>query len=497
MDVQQRFERMIAARHACVCISTIEEEFALQMIAQASINTGKPFYVWTVTKGLYDGLLAGAAPIPGTDHPAAALFHLAQSERDRKGIIVMLDLAGHLRDERTLRILREATRKVNESGGMVVLLDAVCELPEVIRAVASALEIPFPDEEEIERLVRAALRKVNEDKKIVVDMSRTDLNTIVRNLCGLTRRQIRQIVTDVAMDDARFDRRDVEHALALKRSAMANIGLLEHVEAPTSMDEIGGLGKLKEWLRKRQNSMGEQAAKYGLRAPRGLLMLGVQGAGKSLASKAVATAWQRPLMRLDVGRLYDRYIGESEKRLRDALRQAEASAPIVLRIDEIEKAFASAASQSTDGGLSKRMFGSLLTWMQEHEAPVFLIATANDIDALPPELLRKGRFDGIFFVDLPPVATREQILAIHLRKRDRDPQKFDLARIASVSEGFSGAEIEQAIASAMHDAFDQREEVTTEHIVRAIESSPPLSVTMAERIAQLRAWASGRCVPAE
>ncbi len=200
---------------------------------------------------------------------------------------------------------------------------------------------------------------------------------------------------------------------------------------------------------------------------------------------------------MDVGSLYDRYIGESERRLRDALHQAEVMAPIILWIDEIEKAFASAASRSTDGGLSQRMFGSLLTWMQEHRAPVFLVATANDIEALPPELLRKGRFDEIFFVDLPSKPIRAEILAVHLRKRNRDPVGFDIESLANKSEGYSGAEIEQAILSAMHDAFAARAGLDTERIVAALEGSPPLSVTQAERVSALRRWAKGRCVPAD
>jgi SpoVK/Ycf46/Vps4 family AAA+-type ATPase len=226
-------------------------------------------------------------------------------------------------------------------------------------------------------------------------------------------------------------------------------------------------------------------------------MLGMQGAGKSLSAKAVATSWQRPLLRLDVGALYDRYIGESERRLRDALRQAEMMSPIILWIDEIEKGFASAASQSTDGGLSKRMFGSLLTWMQEHKTQVFLIATANDIEALPPELLRKGRFDEIFFVDLPGLEARRQIFSIHLAKRQRDPEAFDLDTLAEASDGFSGAEIEQAVIAALCQAFSANAQLTTAGLTTAIKSSPPLSVTMAERVQELREWAAGRCMAAD
>jgi len=226
-------------------------------------------------------------------------------------------------------------------------------------------------------------------------------------------------------------------------------------------------------------------------------MLGVQGAGKSLCAKAIATAWHQPLLRMDPSTLYASYIGESERNLRQALRQTEAMSPVVLWIDEIEKGFASAASQSTDGGLSKRMFGTLLTWMQEHEAPVFVVATANDIEALPPELLRKGRFDEIFFVDLPTEPVRRDIFAIHLKKRRRDPQQFDLQALARTSEGYSGAEIEQAIISALHEAYADNAELDTGRILTALRTSPPLSVTMAETVQCLRAWSKGRCVPVD
>jgi SpoVK/Ycf46/Vps4 family AAA+-type ATPase len=274
-------------------------------------------------------------------------------------------------------------------------------------------------------------------------------------------------------------------------------GALEAVEAPVRLGDIGGLTRLKRWLAAREPALRDGAEKHGLQAPRGVLLLGVQGAGKSLAAKAIATAWGRPILRLDAGALYDRYVGESEARLREALRQAEAMAPVVLWIDEIEKAFASAASTSSDGGLSRRMFGCLLTWMQEHRAPVFLAATANDIEALPPELLRKGRFDEIFFVDLPCAQARQEIVAIHLRRRGKNPADFDLAALADVAEGFSGAEIEQAIASSITEAFAAGTVFGTSAVETAMRSSPPLSVTMREKITALRQWAEGRCVPAD
>jgi SpoVK/Ycf46/Vps4 family AAA+-type ATPase len=226
-------------------------------------------------------------------------------------------------------------------------------------------------------------------------------------------------------------------------------------------------------------------------------LLGVQGCGKSAACKSVAVGWQLPLLKLDPGQLYDKYVGESERNLRKAIKQAESMAPVVLWIDEIEKAFASAAAESTDGGLSKRMFGTLLNWLQDHKSLIFCVATANDISALPPELVRKGRFDEVFFVDLPAHDTREKIFAIHLRSRKRDPAKFDLAALADAAEGFSGAEIEQSIVGALYAAFAQDRDLTQDDILRELRETRPLSVTMAERVATLRAWASNRCVPAD
>jgi SpoVK/Ycf46/Vps4 family AAA+-type ATPase len=359
------------------------------------------------------------------------------------------------------------------------------------------MTLSVPDGKEIEDLVKATVRRLNKLHTIDAAMTNRELAAMVGNLRGLTRRQVEQIITAVSLDDRRFDAADLPRILARKREMIESGGLLEFVEAPTDMSQIGGLDRLKLWLKQREQALGPDARKFGIEPPRGILMLGVQGAGKSLCAKAIATAWKRPLMRLDPSVLYDRYIGESERRLRDALKQAEMMSPVVLWIDEIEKGFASAASRSIDGGLSQRMFGTLLTWMQEHRAPVFLAATANDIEALPAELLRKGRFDEIFFVDLPCDASRQKIVEIHLRKRSRDPARFDTARLAKASDGYSGAEIEQAIIASLHEAFTAKADVTTDLIERCLRNSPPLSVTMSERIAGLRSWAKGRCVPAE
>jgi SpoVK/Ycf46/Vps4 family AAA+-type ATPase len=367
----------------------------------------------------------------------------------------------------------------------------------VIRAVATPFELSFPLPPEIEQIVKELLRSRKDELGLEVNITKRDFEIVIRNLRGLTRRQVRQVVLDAIADNRKFDATDLHHIMAAKRKCLTGDGLLEYIETPATVSEIGGMNHLKAWLARRQDALSDAAAGFGLTPPRGIFMLGVQGSGKSLAAKAVAAAWSRPLLRMDPSLLFDRFIGESERRLNSALAQAEAMAPIVLWIDEIEKGFASAASQSTDGGLSKRMFGTLLTWMQERTAAVFLIATANDIESLPPELLRKGRFDEIFFVDLPNTEARAAIFRIHLIKRKRNAASFDLNGLAAASDGYSGAEIEQAVISGLFDAFAVKTELTTEILIATLRNSPPLSVTMAERIDDLRTWSKGRCVPAD
>jgi SpoVK/Ycf46/Vps4 family AAA+-type ATPase len=497
MTDEERFAGLLQARYPAVSIITPEEEDALDTVLRSAIELQLDALLWSNSHGVRDGLLEDGASVPDSEHPAAALYHLSTLPNKRR-VIVTLDLAAHLsKDERTLRQWRDLVRKCLRDGSTIVMIDHHADRPEVVRAWSTDFELSLPDEAELEQIVKSTLRQRNEEKPVQVHLARRDLDTILRNLKGLSRREARQIILETVSEDNRLDLSDVNHILAQKRRMLQASGLLEYIESPVDLSEIGGLTRLKTWLDQRQCGFSKEAAAFGLSAPKGVLMLGVQGAGKSLAAKAVATAWHMPLMRMDVGALYDKYIGESEKRLRDTLRQAEAMAPIVLWIDEIEKAFASAASRSNDGGLSQRMFGTLLTWMQERRGQVFTIATANDIEALPPELLRKGRFDEIFFVDLPTDDARQQICAIHLKKRNRDPAKFDLAAMSTAAHGYSGAEIEQAILAGLHNAFAAKTELTTQHVLDALALSPPISVTMAERIAGLRLWARGRCVQAD
>ncbi|MGD8450688.1 MAG: AAA family ATPase [Phycisphaerae bacterium] len=495
MDDRIRLEQVLRSGPPCVSIKTFEEDYVLELLREVAAKLGRALWIWSVSGGVQDGVLRDTPPVPNTDKPVEGLIHLA-TVPDRP-LCVTLDLGPHLRDERTLRVARNLLRHFRESGSQLVMLDYGEELPDVLREYASTFTVSLPDEAEISELVRDKLRRVSRERPIQIKITRNSLKTIIRNLRGLTRRQIEQIIAEVATEDRRFDDADVHHVMTRKRQTLHRGSLLEYIDTPVDLSEIGGLRRLKRWLAERETALTDAGREYGLAAPRGVLLLGIQGAGKSLCAKAVATAWQLPLLRMDVGALYDRYVGESERRLRATLEQAEAMAPLVLWVDEVEKAFASAASRSTDGGLSQRMFGTLLTWMQERTSPAFLVATANDIEALPPELLRKGRFDEIFFVDLPDAKVRRDIFAIHLRKRQRAPAAFDLTALAKAADGFSGAEIEQAVIAGMHAAFAVKKNLSTEHILEAVRTSPPLSVTMAERVAALREWADGRCVPAD
>ncbi len=498
MDNRDALRRLISTRTPCIFIPTFEEAYVVDILSEIVGDIEDcAYFCWTANQGLHTAWFDPVKPDPKTEHPAAAMFALLDRAASKRHVTLLIDLVEHLGDARTLRLLRDVIRFHEGRGGTVVLVDHRSDLPPVIHAHATCFEPALPDEKEVLQIVRATLRRVHDRTPIRARMSKAEMSTLVKNLSGLSRRHVTRIVTECALTDRSFTAADMNHVLAAKRRAMNADGLLEYVESPISLDEIGGLRRLKRWLKHRVLAQGDEAVAFGLTPPRGVLLLGVQGAGKSLSAKAIAAAWGRPLLRMDPGALYDRYIGESERRLRGALRQAEMMAPVVLWIDEIEKGFASAAGQSTDGGVSQRMFGTLLTWMQDHTTAVFLVATANNIDALPPELLRKGRFDEIFFVDLPSAEARRQIFRIHLRQRGRDPDDFDLVRLATAADGYSGAEIEQGIVSALHEAFTGKRDIDTDGVETAIAESPPLSVTMAERLGALRAWAQNRCVPAD
>ena len=464
-----------------------------------AIDPALTYRRWTAVHGIVPARMAGQRPVEGTENAAAALAWIPLHSSGVRTIDVFYDLCAHLGDARTLRALKEAVASARLSFSVIVLVERGGKLPDFVEAEGHAVTAAPPKEQEIEAIVRDAVKDVSKARSIEASIRRSTLDAITRSLRGLTRRQVRRVITAAVTHDNRFDDDDLEQSMLLKRNALGDLdGVLEFVQAPVSMDSIGGLARLKAWLHARQLSTADEAEEFGLSLPRGVMLLGVQGAGKSLAAKAVATAWKVPLLRLDAGALFDKFVGESERKLRESLEQADRMAPAVLWIDEIEKGFASASSQSNDGGLSRRMFGTLLTWMQERRSATFLVATANDISALPPELLRKGRFDEIFFVDLPDAMVRRTILSIHLARRKRATETFDMDALVAATAGYSGAEIEAGIESALRVAFAEgRRPLATQDLVDAYRASPPISVVMADRIEELRIWSRGRCVPAD
>lgn len=500
----EALRRQLDGVHPLLVIETDDERGAREALFEATPAEVR-LREWTAIRGISSGLssaqLSGDS-IADTTNASDALRWVAENDTHERSINAFYDLGAHLQDPRVARALKEAVACARRNFSAIVLVEHRVAFPPTVGALASEaehIEVPTPNEHDMEELVRSTVRDVARSRKIEATVRRSTLDAMARGLRGLTRRQAERVVVAAVTDDDRFDDSDLERMLLEKRNACADLaGVLEFVQAPVSMDDIGGLSRLKQWLNARDLGAADEAQEFGLSLPRGVLLLGVQGAGKSLAAKAVATAWRVPLLKLDAGALFDKYVGESERRLRDSLKQADRMAPAVLWIDEIEKGFASASSQSSDGGLSRRMFGTLLTWMQERRSATFLVATANDISALPPELLRKGRFDEVFFVDLPNAAVRQTILSIHLSRRKRDPKRFQLDQLVAATAGFSGAEIEAGIESALRRAFaNERRELTEQDLIETFAASPPISVVMAEKVAELRAWAAQRCVPAD
>ncbi|MEN6449022.1 MAG: AAA family ATPase [Thermoguttaceae bacterium] len=492
----ESLQLLIQAGNPIISIETPDEPRAVRAVREVAEAMKLPLLEWSVTEGLVTTPPAGLQTVVKPAKVADAIHHI--KETTYPALYLFKDLAPHCKDPHIARLLRDVYFSSNSRLWTLVLVDAV-ELPGEVRRLAIPFDIGWPDEAELMDLVRKTFQEAQRRSIRPVESRLTsrEMEILVQTLRGLTTEEAVRVVSGAIYADNVLDRADLSRVVDAKRNLLGTTGCLEAVAADVSPDEIGGLKNLKRWLNLRRGGFGAAAREFGLDPPRGMLLLGVQGCGKSLCAKVVASAWRMPLLRMDPGVLYQKYIGESEARLREALRQAESMSPVILWIDEIEKAFASSGSDSADGGLSQRMFGTLLAWMQDHRQPIFLIATANNLAQLPPELMRKGRFDEIFFIDLPGEAEREVIFSIHLRKRRRDKAGFDLPRLAAAADGFSGAEIEQAVISGLYAAFAEKAECTTDHLLEALHGTQPLSTVMGEQVERLRTWAHGRCVMAD
>ena len=489
---------LIRTRHAIVVMCTTDEPSAARVARQAGFQMGMPVMEWSINEGLHCVEPPGGGKIMGTGTLLGALKCMADSVSHN--VYVLKDAISHLKDAAAERAFREVAMSFTRDSRTVFMIDTQAKLPASLTGLSVPYDLALPDEAEIRKLVKKTLLELTEFGEPLIGMDRAELSKFLANLRGLTRLEISQVMASAILPDGKLDADDINRAIELKRQRFQQAGVLDYIPAPDIAPKVGGMAGLRDWLKRRENVFTKQAREYGLETPRGILMLGVQGCGKSLMARVVASQWSLPLLRMDVGALYDKYVGQTEKHLRQAFKVASGMAPCVMWIDEIEKAFASAGTgpggAQSDGGLSQRMFGQLLTWMQDRAHPVFLVATANDISALPPELMRKGRFDEIFFVDLPGPDARQEIFKIHLARRKRDSNSYDVAALVQASNGFSGSEIEQAIVSAMYAAFNEEREFTTEDIIAEMEATQPISIVMAEKIAALRQWAQGRCVSA-
>src|SRR5581483_1693241 len=404
----------------------------------------------------------------------------------------------HMDNAVVVRRLRDVGQKFSANRRTVILTAPSIEIPSELTSLVEYLDLPLPDRDRLREIIEATFKRLSKTYTLALKLDGDGVDRMAANLRGLTEEEADRAVSQAVVTRYALCPESITDVLQAKKELLRHSGMLEFIDGSDTMASIGGLENLKQWLAQRRGAWEDRAREFGLEAPRGMIVLGVQGCGKSLCARAVAGEWKLPLVKFDTAAVYDKYIGETEKRIQKVFQVAEGLAPCVLWIDELEKVFAGSGpdSASADAGVSSRLLAAFLSWMQDRKAPVFVAATCNNVTVLPPELIRKGRFDELFFVDLPNQAERKQIFAIQLKRRNRNPGNFDLDRAAATARGYSGAEIDAAVQTAMYAAYSQKTEVTTEHLLNALRATVPLSTTRAEEIEALREWARNRAVPA-
>lgn len=491
--IAEELETLIRARYPLIYAVTWEEQRLDSLLSSIAAKRGKKFFVWSVSRGLlpYGTPVQSKKIDEATRDPAVALDRVV--EHMEPAIFCFKDFHPFMNDPVIVRKLRELAQHLKSTYTTVVLSSPTQRIPMELEKDIAVVELGLPDASELRDLLERTVEEVSKSTPIKLSLNESEKERIVQAALGLTLSEAENVFAKTLIMRGGLGADHLDVIVAEKEQIVRKSGLLDYYHSTEQFHNIGGLDLLKEWLRKRQMAFTERAREYGLPTPKGVLLIGVQGCGKSLTAKAVASLWKVPLLRLDMSRIFSSLVGSSEENLRNALRVAESVSPSIVWVDELEKSFAGAQSSAlSDAGTTARVLGYFLTWLQEKTQPCFVIATANSIEQLPPELLRKGRLDEIFFVDLPTRKERKEIFAIHLRKRKRDPSHFDLDALAEASQGFSGAEIEQAVISALYDAFSEGRDITTEDILKAINETVPLSVTMKEQIDALREWAEGR-----
>jgi len=487
MNFEEEISLLIKSRYPLVLVDTIDENYVLGQLFGVAQAQALTFYSWSLTKGLRIGRNENS--FYKTGDPAAMLRIAGDLIKDpHSAVFAFSDFDRFLADAAAARLFKDLLDRIKGTPTTVVLLGAEVKLPPDIAPLAARISGGYPDEKQI----LAEVNRIVGDFKLTssrlnMDMPPESLRRVIKTLKGLSLQQVRNALNLCLMADSSFDASDITVIEKFKKEAFDQDGVLEYFGSEQK-NSIAGFASLKRWIGDRRNAFFTDGP---LPPPKGLLLLGVQGCGKSLAAKVVAGELGIPLYRLDLTRLYSKYIGETEENLRKALATVERLAPVCLWVDEIEKIFA-ASSGDIDGGVSKRVLGTMLTWMQERKDRSFIAATSNDINNLPPELLRKGRFDEIFFADLPGAPEREGIIRIHLEKRGLAPAQFDVAGLALACEGFSGAEIEQAVISALYSASGANEKICSRHVLEQLRLTRPLSVIKAESVDLLRGWAKER-----
>jgi len=476
MGFGEEIDLLIRARYPILYVVTTEEERVEQVLL--ALSDQRKVYFWDFVEGF---LQQGIDRAVGRNNPLQALEFVEKCPNQQPALFVFRDFHRFLEDVSVARKLRNLGRQLRSVPKNIVLLAPRINLPPDLAEDVTIIEFNLPTFEELDAEIRRLLPTAS--------LGTVQFEELVKACQGLTMNRVRQALAKAIAKHGTLAGEDIELILEEKRQKIRRTQILDFYPTAAEISDIGGLDNLKDWLLRRGGAFSEQARRYGLPAPRGLLLVGVQGTGKSLSAKAIAHHWHLPLLRLDVGRLFAGLVGESEARTRQMIQLAEALSPCVLWLDEMDKAFGT-SDRSGDSGTASRVFGTFLTWMAEKTAPVFIVATANDIDRLPPELLRKGRFDEIFFVGLPSQGERREIFQVHLnRLRPHQIRSYDLDRLAYETPEFSGAEIEQSLIEAMHSAFSEQRDFTTEDIIEAVSQMIPLARTAQEQIQKLQDWA--------
>lgn len=492
MNKNRDLSVLLSASAPLIIIETHEELRAVESFQTVLSSFWKPIYRWSVTQG-FMRMDMDMPPAPNQDNdPQKALKKILETRE--KSVYLLLDFMPWLKDPVNLRMVKEICQQQHTAHSLVLISPKI-DLPPGLMKTAVRYDLSLPDKESLEKMIREeafAWSKQHDGRRVKVN--RKSLEMLVFNLQGLTLKDARRLARNAIYQDGAIIDSDLPAVMQAKFDLLNQGGVLHFEYETAHFSDVAGLNKLKKWVKLRKVAFLNDKAPPGLDSPKGLMLLGVQGSGKSLAAKAVAGLYGLPLLRLDFATLYNKYHGETERNLRASLQAAEVMSPCVLWVDEIEKGI---SVQNEDGGTSKRILGTLLNWMSEHKSKVFLVSTANDISALPPELIRKGRMDEIFFVDLPDEPTRMEIFRIHLEKREQAVIEFDLKQLAQLSHNFSGAEIEQLVVSALYHAYALEEKLTDAHLLEAIEQTRPLAVTMSEQVSRLRAWGAERAVPAD